>query len=76
MCLYLFLLCIVFACEVCTVMVNNNNNNNSTSGPMLSDIPPQAQSTPSLGNKDTGCSKVDHSVQTISPEKSWHSHRY
>ena len=48
----------------------------STSGPMLSDIPPQAQSTPSLGNKDTGCSKVDHSVQTIRPEKSWHSHRY
>ena len=29
MCMYLFLLCIVFACEVCTVMVNNNNNNNS-----------------------------------------------
>ena len=28
MCLYLFLLCIVFACEVCTVMVNNNNNRN------------------------------------------------
>ena len=26
MCMYLFLLCIVFACEVCTVMVNNNNN--------------------------------------------------
>ena len=23
MCMYLFLLCIVFACEVCTVMVNN-----------------------------------------------------
>ena len=30
MCMYLFLLCIVFACEVCTVMVNNNNNNNYT----------------------------------------------
>ena len=41
----------------------------STSGPMLSDIPPQAQSTPSLGNKDTGCSKVDHSAQIISPEQ-------
>ena len=24
MCMYYFLLCIVFACEVCTVMVNNN----------------------------------------------------
>ena len=39
------------------------------SGPMLSDIPPQAQSTPSLNNKGTGCSKVDHSVLIISPEQ-------
>ena len=36
---------------------------------MLSGIPPQAQSTPSLGNKATDCSKVDHSAQIISPEQ-------
>ena len=41
----------------------------STSGSMFSDIPPQAQSTPSLGKTDTGCSKVDHSAQIISPEQ-------
>lgn len=41
----------------------------STSDPMLSDIPPQAQSTPSLGKNDSSCSKVDHSTQIISPEQ-------
>ena len=41
----------------------------SISGPMMRDIPPQAQSTPSVGNKDTGCNKVDHSAQIISPEQ-------
>ena len=41
----------------------------SMSSPMLSDIPPQAQSTPSVGNKDTSCNRVDHSAQIISPEQ-------
>ena len=41
----------------------------STSGPLLSGIPPQAQSTPSLINKATDCSKVDHSDSIISPEQ-------
>ena len=41
----------------------------SISGPMLRDIPPQPQSTPSIGSKDTGCDRVDHSAQIISPEQ-------
>lgn len=40
----------------------------STSGSTLNDIPPQAQSTPSLGNKDADY-KIDHSAQIISPEQ-------
>ena len=32
----------------------------SISVSMLRDIPPQAQSTPSVGNKDTGCNRVDY----------------
>ena len=41
----------------------------SMSGPMLSDIPPQAQSTPSVGSKINSCNSVDHSAQIISPEQ-------
>ena len=48
----------------------------STSGSMFSDIPPQAQSTPSLGKTDTGCIKLIIQHRSLAQNKSWHSHHY